>query len=101
MRGERGFQRGVPGLYLEEVGVVYGGLCRMRLGTVGGVWGQHCAPVLGDRQVVSVAGLFTRGMSGFRERAGETVGCWSVSMLSSAGRGWHCVCRSMLCRCAY
>jgi hypothetical protein len=39
-------------------------------------------------QAVSVAGWFTRGTSGFREVAGETVGCGNVSVLGGAGQGW-------------
>jgi hypothetical protein len=83
----RGVSRGFPELISAGVGAVLGGHHRRRLAGVGGVWGRHCAPSLGDRQVVSVAGWFRRGTSGFRVAGGETVGCGSVSVLGGAGRG--------------
>jgi hypothetical protein len=66
---------------------------------VDGVWGRHCAPSLGDRLAVSVAGRFRHGTSGFRVAGGKTVGRGSVSVRGSAGRGWGDVEGSMPCRC--
>jgi hypothetical protein len=66
---------------------------------VGGVWGRHCAPSLGDRQAVSVVGRFRRGTSGFRVAVGETMCHGSMSVCGSAARGWGDIEGSMSCRC--
>jgi hypothetical protein len=65
---------------------------------VGGASGRCLALSPGVQTVASVASRFTRGTSIFKEVAGETVGCGDMSVLSGAGRGWCCSCRSMSCR---
>jgi hypothetical protein len=62
---------------------------RSPLGVMGGCAGRHRALSAGSRVGASVAGCFTCGSSSFREGADETVGCWSVPVLGSAGRGWQ------------
>jgi hypothetical protein len=47
-----------------------------------------------------VASWFGRNTGDFREGASETVRGGSVSVHGGAGRGWHCVGRSMWCVCA-
>jgi hypothetical protein len=64
----------------------------------GGIWGRCCEPVSGDTLVASVAGWFTHGSRGFREGVAETVGCWDVSVLGGAGRGWRWAGSTMPCR---
>jgi hypothetical protein len=64
---ERETSRELPRLISIDVGSVYGEPRWTLLGIMGGVWGRRRELVLGDMQVVSVAGRVTRYWVSFKE----------------------------------
>jgi hypothetical protein len=55
---------------------------------VGGCAGRHSELVLGDTQVVSVDGGFTRKRVGFSDQAGKSVGGGIDTVHQGVGQGW-------------
>jgi hypothetical protein len=89
----------VPGLYSEEVGVVYGAPCRKRLALAGGALGRHCALGPGVCLVSSVAAWFGRSTGSFsRATVSFRLGS-DACVLEGAGRRWHRVVGTLPCRC--
>jgi hypothetical protein len=89
---------GVPGLYSEEVGVVYGAPRRKRLAVAGGALGRHCALGAGVCSVSSVAAWFGRNMGGFSQ---DTIGFRLGPVAAEhhdARWGWQHVDVTMPCR---
>jgi hypothetical protein len=66
---------------------------------VGGCAGRHGELVLGNTQVVSVDGGFTRKRVGFSDQAGKSVGDGADIVHQGVGRGWPRVASMSPCRC--